>query len=126
MATEEVYSDKQLIVWRTSAPAMLRVAGAIDHFNADAVANILAVELASVASLPAGFSDGSPGDRDLHVDLSRLEFSDVTGIRMLISVAERAVSGRRLVLHGLPPLIRKVMNVVGWADMQSLVIDESA
>jgi hypothetical protein len=130
MATDEIYSDKQLIMWRTGPPAMLRVAGALDHFNADAVAKVLNLELASADGLPAGFldgaSDGPSGDRDLHVDLSRLEFSDVTGIRMLISVAENAVSGRRLVLRGLPPLIRKVMNVVGWGDLQTLVIDESA
>ena len=59
-----------------------------------------------------------------NLDLSRLEFTDVTGIRALVQVAETAPARRRLVLHGLPPRIRTVMVIGGWADLPNLVIDK--
>lgn len=103
-----VYMDKQLAVRRTVSPNGLTLAGAIDHFNVDAVAQKLTVAL--------------DGGGDVHVDLSRLEFCDVSGIRALVSIAE-ALNGRgRLLLHGLPEGLQNVMTVIGWSDLPSLVI----
>ena len=64
------------------------------------------------------------GEGDLHIDLSYLEFCDVSGIRALVAAAESVSGRRRLVLHGLPPQLRTVMTVVGWTDLPGLAIDE--
>ena len=104
-----VYVDKQLVIRRT--PAGLRVTGVIDHYNVDSFARSL--------------SESLVGQGDLNVDLSELEFCDVSGIRALVRAAECLNDGRRLVLHGLPPQLRTVMTVVGWTDMPGLVLGES-
>ena len=84
--------------------------------------------VAIIAELSSdGTGLGQPGpDDDLHVDLSLLEFVDVAGIRRIVKVADSAPEARRLVLHGLPPTIRRVMSIVGWADHPKLVIDEAS
>jgi anti-anti-sigma regulatory factor len=125
MEGNQVYTDKQLVILRSSSPRQLSITGAIDYYNADAVASALAAELQAGAGPVAELSDAILGNGDLHLDLSRLEFTDVTGIRALVQVAENAGDGRRLVLRGLPPRIRTVMAVVGWADLPNLVIEES-
>jgi anti-anti-sigma regulatory factor len=124
MEGDQVYSDKQLVILRSSAPRELSITGAIDYFNAEAVASAVAGELRAGAGPASDLSEAILGNGDLHIDLSRLEFTDVTGIRALVQVAENAGDGRRLVLRGLPPRIRMVMAVVGWGDLPNLVIDE--
>jgi hypothetical protein len=120
---DEVYLDKQLVITRTGSPNGLSVSGSIDYYNAEAVAEVLARELHS--GLPD--ADGSPdaviGNGDLHLDVTLLEFADVTGIRALVKIAEGG-SGRRLVLRGLPARIRTVITVVGWSDHPNLVLEE--
>jgi anti-anti-sigma regulatory factor len=106
-----VYADKQLVIRRTFAPDGLSVDGVIDAFNVDAFARSL--------------DSSHAGDGDLRVDLNLLEFSDLSGIRALISTAQGFHEGRRLVLHGLPEEIRTVMTVVGWTNLPGLVIAES-
>jgi anti-anti-sigma regulatory factor len=123
MEGNQIYADKQLVISRTRAPAELAAAGAIDYYNSDAVAAALISELHQTGDVSAALSDAITGNGDLHLDLSRLEFTDVTGIRALVRIAEAAGVGRRLVLRGLPPRIRTVMVVVGWGDLPSLVID---
>lgn len=119
----QVYSDKQVVVSRDVLGRVV-VAGAVDYFNAGPVAAVLACEMQQLvregepAAAGAGHMNG-----DLLVDLSRLEFTDVTGIRALVGVAERATGGRRLVLRGLPPQISRVMAVVGWAELPNLVVE---
>ena len=119
-----VYVDKQLVIARTSAPPGLRLSGAIDYYNADAVAAALMAELLQAGDVSVALSDAITGNGDLHLDLTTLEFTDVTGIRALVRIAESAGDGRRLVLRGLPPRIKTVIAVVGWGDLPSLVIDE--
>ena len=106
---DPLYADKQLVIRRTSTPDGLRITGVIDLFNVDSFARTLGASLV--------------GEGDLHIDLSRLEFCDVSGIRVLVSAAERVAGRSRLILHGLPPQLRTVMTVVGWADLPGLVID---
>ena len=123
MDAEPVYSDKQLVILRTGSSA-LRLSGAIDGFNAEAVAGALKAQFLVVPSAHDTLSDAITGNGDLHLDLNDLQFSDVSGIRSLVGLAEGMGPGRRLVLQGLPPSIRKVMTVVGWGEMPSLVIEE--
>ena len=123
MQGDEVYLDKQLVITRSGSPSRLSVSGSIDYYNAEAVASALARELQSPVTGADGLSDAIMGNGDLHIDVSRLEFSDVSGIRALVRVAERG-HGRRLVLRGMPPRIRTVIKVVGWSQHPNLVLEE--
>jgi anti-anti-sigma factor len=105
---EPMYTDKQLVIRHTVPPNGLTFAGVLDMFNADAVAG-------SVATL-------LDGEDDLHLDLSNVEFCDVSGIRALVSVAESASGRRRLVMHGLPPALHRVMMLVGWGELPRLAL----
>lgn len=120
----QVYSDKQVMISRDGFGKLV-IAGALDYFNAGPVAAVLAREMEGSVpdGEPTALDGAAPRNGDLQVDLSRLEFSDVTGIRALVRVAERAGGGRRLVLRGLPPQIARVMAVVGWSDLPNLVIE---
>ncbi len=124
MEGDEVYADKQLVITRAGSPSRLTVSGAIDFYNADAAAAALARELRAVVPGADGLADAISGNGDLHIDVSRLEFTDVTGIRALVKIAEDGDAGRRIVLSGLPARIRTVIAVVGWSDLPNLVIEE--
>jgi anti-anti-sigma factor len=100
-----VYTARQLVVTRTQAPAGLRFAGEIDSSNVETVNDAL-----------ASYSNGA----DLHLDLSRLLFCDVSGIRALIAHAQGLDVEHRLVLHGLPEQIERVLEVVGWSELPGL------
>jgi STAS domain len=119
----DVYSDKQLVITRAGSPSRLTISGAIDFYNADAAAAALTRELESFVPGAEGLSDAIAGNGDLHIDVSRLEFTDVTGIRALVKIAEDGTTGRRIVLRGLPARIRTVISVVGWSDLPNLVIE---
>jgi anti-anti-sigma regulatory factor len=123
---ERVYSDKQLVISRTDSAQGLSIAGAIDYYNAEAVADALTSVFHADGEARALLSGAITGNGDLHLDLSRLEFTDVTGIRALVRIAENAGDGRKLVLRGLPASIVKVMTVVGWSELPNLVIEPAA
>lgn len=106
------YQDKQLTVTATARPVGLRFAGAVDTSNVEAVRRVLDTTLKQHP------------DVDVHIDVSGLEFADVSGIRALVSAAESAEDSRRFVLHGLPPLMTRVMEVVGWSELPALNISE--
>src|ERR1700738_10152 len=103
---EPIYTDKQLVIRHTVPASGLSFSGVLDVFNADSVAGCLSSQL--------------EGQGDLHIDLSKVEFCDVSGIRALVSAAETAGGGRRMILHGLPPLLQKVMALVGWGELPTL------
>ena len=105
-----MYADKQLVIRRTTEPVGLSFTGAIDLFNVDSVALTL--------------NSALDGEGDLHIDLSQLEFCDVSGIRAFVTAAQSVGCRRRLVLLGLPPQLRTVMTVMGWSDLPGLVIGE--
>jgi anti-anti-sigma factor len=107
--SDPMFADKQLVIRHTIPRNGLSFSGVIDMFNSDDVAKALLKQLQG-------------GDGDLHLDLSQVEFCDVSGIRALVSTAESAGGRRVLVLHGLPPLLQKVMRLVGWEDMPNLEI----
>ena len=101
-----VYADRHLVVTRTSRPPGLRFAGEIDVTNSGAVAD----------SLGLAFPEfGNP-----HLDLSRLSFCDISGIRAVVEAADSLGPGRHLRLHGLPPQLETVIRVTGWSALPSL------
>jgi anti-anti-sigma factor len=99
----------QLRVWRRAEDGWLVISGEIDSWNVQAVRE----------ALTAAHREGG----DVHLDVSRLLFCDVTGIRVIVAAAANLEPGRRLLLHGLDPRLHKVFKVVGWAGMPSLSID---
>jgi anti-anti-sigma factor len=110
---EVVFRDRQLVVTRTFRPDGLRLVGAVDASNVDGLHEVL----------NGTFGEDGNGRR-LHLDLASLEFTDVSGIRAVVSAAERADGRYRMVLHGLPPLMSRVMNAVGWSELPSLEISD--
>jgi len=107
------YQDKQLVITQSTQPPGLRLDGEVDASNVEAMSSVLNKTLQA--------NDGAY----IHIDLTALEFSDVSGIRALVAAAERADGTRRLILYGLPPLMTKVMDVVGWTDLPALTISDS-
>ncbi len=103
-----VYADRQLVVTRTAHPRGLRFAGEIDVTNSDAVGQALRVGIDSAC--------------DAHIDVSRLSFCDISGIRALVEAALDLGGGRRVLLHGLPEQLQTVMRVTGWSEMPSLAL----
>ncbi|HLZ95993.1 MAG TPA: STAS domain-containing protein [Candidatus Dormibacteraeota bacterium] len=93
------------MVTRTLAPVGLRFTGEIDLSNVHAVTEALR-------------ACGNSGD--LHLDLDFLSFCDISGIRALVAHAERRDDKHRLMLHGLPAQIERVLDVVGWAELPGL------
>lgn len=106
-AHAHVYVDKQLVVTRTMDPWGLRFSGEVDISNSHAVADCLGMTFL--------------GDQDVHLDVRGLIFCDISGIRSFVDAAENLDEGR-LMVHGLPELLQKVMRVTGWADLPRLVI----
>lgn len=103
-----VYADRQLMVTETDVPAGLRFAGEIDVSNSSAVAQSLKIAF--------------PHDGDPHLDVSRLSFCDVSGIRAIVEAALDLGEGRRLLLHGLPEQLAIVMRVTGWSALPNLAL----
>ena len=101
------------MITQSSRPVGLRLNGEVDASNVEAVSSVLNKTLQA--------HEGA----DVHIDLTGLEFSDVSGIRALVAAAEQVDGTRRLILYGLPPLMTKVMDVVGWTDLPALTISDS-
>lgn len=103
-----VYADKQLVVTHTELPDGLRLAGEIDISNSNAVAEALRITF--------------PRSEDVHLDVSRVSFCDISGIRAIVDVARGLEGGRKLLLHGLPDQLQAVMRVTGWSSLPNLAL----
>ena len=90
----------------TASPVGLKLTGEVDATNAHLVERAL--------------GDHARAAGALHVDLSDVSFCDIAGIRALVSYAQGLDADRKLVLHGMPAQIEKVMNVMGWAELPGL------
>ncbi|MDB5067392.1 MAG: anti-sigma factor antagonist [Chloroflexi bacterium] len=103
-----VYDNGRLRVTRTLHPPTLSLTGEIDQWNA--------------RSVTRGLQAALEGEGDVHLDLSGVAFCDVDGIRALVTTAEGLSEGRRVVIHGLPAQLKKVIRLVGWDNHPALVI----
>ena len=104
-----LYEDVQLWISRNRETGWLGFSGEVDSWNVEAVKAVLETAL--------------QGDGDVHVDVSRLLFCDVTGIRALVAVSGKLTAGRRVVLHGLDPRLQRVFGAIGWGQLPSLLIE---
>jgi len=105
---EVLYADQQLVIRQTIPPQGLTLVGTIDLSNVDRMKGVLAMR----ALLQP----------ELHLDLSRVQFIDASGIRALADVGRSANGTSRLVLHGLPAFLRRVMTTIGWEELQNVSI----
>lgn len=94
-----------MVVDPLSDVLVVGLAGELDLACADALAELVAVELAGL-------------DRDVVFDLARLEFIDLTGARLL-GEAGRLVtrSGWRCTVASPSPLAARVIEYAGFADL---------
>ncbi|MDI2132766.1 STAS domain-containing protein [Yinghuangia seranimata] len=96
-----ITSDRQLRVVRTARPRGLRLEGEVDLANVEIVRH----------SLRAVARDGA----DIIVDVSRLAFIDVAGLRVVVEGAnEVARRGGRLVLVGASRQLVRILRLCGW------------
>ncbi|MEU4210701.1 MEDS domain-containing protein [Streptomyces sp. NPDC026206] len=90
-----------LVVVRTYRPQGLRIEGVVEA----AVHRQLRDALRSVAAVRG----------DVRLEMSRVEFLDLGGLRLLMTFARaRAARHATVELGGLPPHLRQVITLVGW------------
>jgi anti-anti-sigma factor len=102
------FSDRSLRVKRQLWPNGLSLQGEVDQSN--------------IAILAAALDAVAGGGEDLHLDLTRLEFIDVAGLRLLTETAKRMPSGQYLILDGAAPYLRRILALVGWDQTRGLKI----
>ncbi|MEV6759599.1 STAS domain-containing protein [Streptomyces sp. NPDC051105] len=57
----------------------------------------------------------------LHMDLSRVRFVDVAGVTDLAVTAQRLPEGQRIVLHGPPPQVPRILEHF-WPDIVAIEV----
>jgi anti-anti-sigma factor len=105
-----VYDDGVLQMTPVDSPPGLVIAGEIDEDTYSAL---------------IGKLEKLAGAAEIHLDLSGVTYCDLAGLRAIIRMASPSSGGqaRRLVLHGLPPQLRTVLEIVGWDSTPGLVIE---
>ncbi|MFI0451983.1 STAS domain-containing protein [Actinomadura sp. 6N118] len=101
--------------------ALLRLDGTFEppHLVVDGEVDL--TTLANFTAALARMLEHSPGD--VWVDVEKLSFIDVGGLRALAAAATRlGVRDRRLVLRSVAPHLAKLMDVVGWSQISGLVM----
>ena len=67
------------------------------------------------------------GRGDIHIDLGEVEYCDIAGLRAIVCATGapgEAKPSRRVVLHSVPPQLRKVLRILGWDALPAVVIEE--
>jgi len=105
MSAPAIYDDGLLRITRV-APFCTQVTGEIDFSNRDLVRDIIDKELdRALRTLRHN------GEIELH--LESLRFADVTAIVQFMQAAESFPQSHRLVLYGVQPVIRRVLDRCG-------------
>jgi anti-anti-sigma factor len=106
-----VYDDGVLRITRTCEQPGLAIAGEIDESTYAG----LVEALAELAALPG----------EVHLSLASVEYCDLAGLRAIVGVTGGAgqEGGRRVVLHGVPPQLETVLQIVGWDATPGLLVD---
>jgi anti-anti-sigma regulatory factor len=100
-----LYDDGLLRVTR-SAPSGTRISGEIDYSNRDMVRIMIEEELDR--ALRTGTADG-----DVAMHLESLRFADVTSVAQFVQAADAFPQSHRLVLHGVRPPVRRLLDRCG-------------
>jgi anti-anti-sigma regulatory factor len=110
-----VTDDGVLRITRNCDRPELVLAGEIDEFSYP--------DLMASLALAA-----SAGRGDVHIDLSRVEYCDIAGLRAIVCAAGapgRPHPRRRVVLHAVPPQLMKILCILGWDALPAVVVDEA-
>lgn len=104
MSTYEEHTHVRLRITALADEPGLSVEGDVDFRGLDEFSQAIA----EVVALHPG---------DIFIDLSKLAFIDVSGMRVLADTARQlADQNRKLVLKDLAPHLQPVLRVVGWYD----------
>ncbi|MBT2509587.1 MEDS domain-containing protein [Streptomyces sp. ISL-98] len=103
---EPLVRTAELRVVRTYHPSGLRVEGVVD--------------IRTHRHLRGALGTLERVDGDVQLDLSRLEFLDLGGLRLLMAFAGSRRAGSQVELAGLAPHLREVIALVGWDDTPGL------
>jgi anti-anti-sigma regulatory factor len=110
------YDGVLRVIWAGSPPVVL-IAGEIDRSRYSGLVSAL---------------EGLAGhEGDVHVNLAELVFCDLAGLRAILRLARTGRADedhgrRRLVLHDVPPHLRRVLEILGWDCTPGLIMNEPA
>ncbi len=110
------YDGVLRLIWAGHPPVVL-IAGEID-----------ASRCSGLASALEGLADY---EGDVHVNLAELAFCDLPGLRAILRLTRTGRAGedhgrRRLVLHDVPPYLRRMLENLGWDSMPGMIMNEPA
>jgi anti-anti-sigma regulatory factor len=110
------YDGVLRVIWAGRPPVVL-IAGEMDASRCSALVSAL-----------EGLADH---EGDVHVNLAELAFCDLPGLRAILQLARTGPAdgdpgGRRLVLHDVPPYLRRRLEILGWDCTPGLIMNEPA
>jgi ABC-type transporter Mla MlaB component len=113
LAVRTVRDHGALRITRTINPPGLAISGDIDEFTYSGLLSALA-DIAGEAA-------------EIHVDMARVQYCDLAGLRAIIALTRTSgygqeQRGRRVVLDGIPPQLRAVLGIVGWDATPGLAL----
>lgn len=111
--------DDGLLRITRDAPGGNRISGEIDYSNRDIVRVVIENELDLALRTGAGESSG---EISLHLD--SLRFADVTAVTRLVQAADEFPASHRLVLRGVRPTIRRLLDRCGAPLRSQLTVLE--
>jgi anti-anti-sigma regulatory factor len=82
------------------------------------------VDVTSRSGLAAALSAAQQGADTIHVDLSRVEFIDMEGLRIIARAARDLGEGRLLVLERVPAYVRVLFRATNWDALSGLRIEQ--
>jgi anti-anti-sigma regulatory factor len=100
-----------LLITFTRPPATLWLSGVIDESTYE----FLSRSLARVGQSP---------EHVLFIDMSRVEFCDVAGLRAIISLGTRPGGPQQVTLLGVPAETRTLMHILGWHTAPGVTLTE--
>ena len=101
----------------TRPPATLRLDGVIDESTYPVLRRALAKTTMA-------------GDEAIRVDMAGVEFCDLAGLRMIVSVADAGRLGRpqlgQVVIADLPAPLADLMHILGWDAVPGVVLVDTS
>lgn len=111
------YYDGVLRVIWTDHPPVVLIAGEIDPSR--------------YSGLVSTLENLADHEGDVDVNLAELVSCDLAGLRAILRLtrtgrADEDHVGRRLVLHDVPPHLRRMLGILGWDSTPGLIMSEPA
>ncbi|WP_242903863.1 MEDS domain-containing protein [Actinomadura terrae] len=107
---DALFDDGVLRIAPLFAPPGLRLSGVLDA--------------STLPALAAALRDLDDGAAHLCIDLSRLDFCDLEGVRGLVEAnRSTAVLDRQVILRATPGCVELMLRVSGWRDAPGIVLE---